>query len=297
MLLNILIAIVGESYASAVFSSNLMLGRARILFVSELMGLKSRYQLKGGAAERSSKRNAIIALVLSAVWIKSIINTVLIKLECMGMTPKTIVCGLSTIEIGAIVLFLTLVSIITSHKAAMIHSLAIVPSSQQQRRSSVKMTLFSILAEKLQRNIGRNIDSLMDSDDNKRDTSEIDTTSHGKIADDRRMQRALNTTRKELKAEVRKAQETMRHIIHEAEDKTHASIAICEHHLSSSLADVAGMQERIDSAIAASEERIIEALSSRLDRLLPNDGRPVENARENASAQVQEGPRESDAAN
>ena len=126
--------------------------------------------------------------------------------------------------------------------------------------------------------------------------SETNAAPHGKIADDRRMQRTLNTTRKELKAEVRKAQEIMRLIIHEAEDKTHASIAICEHHLSSSLADVASsMQENIDSAIAASEERIIQALSSRLDRRVLNGGSPVESARENA--QVQEEPMESDAPN
>ena len=295
VLLNVLIAIVGESYASAMYSSNLMLGKARIIFVSELMGLKSRYQLKGGAAERSSKRNAMISLVLSALWIKTIIGTVLIKLECMKMPPKTIICGLSTIEIEAVAIFFTLVSIITSHKAAMIQSLAISSLKPQQEKS--KITLFSILAEKLQRDIGRNIDSLMDNDGSKATSdSETNAAPHGKIAVDWRMQRTLNTTRKELKAEVRKSQEIMRLIIHEAEDKTHASIAICEHHLSSSLADVASsMQENIDSAIAASEERIIQALSSRLDRRVLNEGRPVESARKNA--QVQEEPMESDAPN
>lgn len=275
VLLNILIAIVSESYASAVFSSNLMLGKARILFVSDIMATKSRYQMNGGAIEKSSNMSATVALVLSAVWIKSIISTVQIKMLCMKMTPQTWLFGLSSIEMKAVILFLTLVGIIRTHKTAMTYSLAISPSSIQERRKSTQIVrAFSILAEKLQAVIGRNIDSLMDNDGAKTNLSELEDSnaaSHRIIANDRRMQRALGATRKELKAELKRSQDQLRHIIHEAEDKTQASIAICEHHLSSSLADVASMQERIDSSIAASEERIVEALSSRLDRLISED--------------------------
>ena len=280
VLLNILIAIVSESYANAVYSSSLMLGKARILFVSDIMAMKSRYQLKkGGAIEKSSNRNAVVALVLSAVWIKSIINTVLIKLESMKMVPPTLFFGLSTIEIEAMIIFFVLFGIIRTHKAAMTYSLAISPCSLQERRASDKITAFSILAEKLQAYIGRNIDSLMDSDgvkNNQAEISDVNVASHGKVANDRRMQRALVATRKDLKAEIKTSADQMRHIIQETEDKTQASIAICENHLSSSLADVVSMQERIDSAIAASEERIIQALSSKLERIL-SEGRPIEN--------------------
>ena len=276
VLLNILIAIVSESYANAVFSSSLMLGKARILFVSDIMAMKSRYQFrKGGAAEKTSNRNAIVALVLSAVWIKSIISTVLSKLECMELlSTQTRVVGLYSIEVEAIVIFFVLFGIIRTHKAAMTYSLAISPCSLQERRASAKITAFSILADTLQAKIGRHIDTLMDSDGsktNQAESSDVNAASHGKIANDRRMQRALVATRKDLKAEIKTSADQMRHIIQEAEDKTQASIAICENHLSSSLADVASMQERIDSAIAASEDRIIHALSSKLDRLLSEE--------------------------
>ena len=279
VLLNILIAIVSESYANAVFSSTLMLGKARILFVSDIMAMKGRYSMKGRAIEKSSNKNAAIALMLSAVWIKSVVSSVLIKLDCMNLAPPTLVFGLSTIEIKAIVIFFVLFGIIRTHKAAMTYSLAISPCSLQERRASAKLPAFSILAERLQAYIGRNIDSLTDSDGAKTHQSEMsdaNTAAHSKIANDRRLQRALAATRKDLKAEIKTSADQMRHIIQEGEDKTQASIAICENHLSSSLADVASMQERIDSAIAASEERIIKALSSTLDTLL-NEGRPIDN--------------------
>ena len=281
VLLNILIAIVSESYANAVFSSSLMLGRARILFVSDIMAMKTRYRMKGGGIEKNSNKNASIALILSAVWIKSIVSSVLNKLECMKLAPPTQFFGLSTIEIEAMVIFFVLFGIIRTHKAAMTYSLAISPCSLQERRASAKITAFSILAEKLQTFLGRNIDSLMDSDGantNQSEMADANTAAHGKIANDRRLQRALAATRKDLSIKIKTSADQMRHIIQEGEDKTQASIAICENHLSSSLADVASMQERIDSAIAASEERIIKALSSKLDTLL-NEGRPIDNGK------------------
>lgn len=279
VLLNILIAIVSESYANAVFSSSLMLGKARILFVSDIMAMKTRYRMKGGAIENSSNKNATIALILSAVWIKSIVSSVLFKLECMELVPPALFFGLSTIEVEAMVIFFVLFGIIRTHKVAMTYSLAISPCSLQERRASAKFTAFSILAETLQAYIGRNIDSLMDSDGANTNQSEIavaNTAAHGKIANDRRLQKALAATRKDLSNKIKTSADQMRHIIQEGEDKTQASIAICENHLSSSLADVASMQERIDSTIALSEERIIRALSSKLDTLL-NEGRPIDN--------------------
>ena len=106
--------------------------------------------------------------------------------------------------------------------------------------------------------------------------SDANTAAHGKITNDRRLQRALTATRRDLKAEIKTSADQMRHIIQEGEDKTQASIAICENHLSSTLADVASMQERIDAANAASEERIIQALSLKLDTFL-NERRPIDN--------------------
>ena len=197
----------------------------------------------------------------------------------MELAPPTQFFGLSTIEIEAMVIFFVLFGIIRTHKAAMTYSLAISPCSLQERRASAKITAFSILAEKLQTFLGRNIDSLMDSDGantNQSEMADANTAAHGKIAHDRRLQRALAATRKDLSNKIKTSSDQMRHIIQEGEDKTQASIAICENHLSSSLADVASMQERIDSVISASEERIIKALSSKLDTLL-NEGRQIDN--------------------
>ena len=57
VLLNILIAIVSDSYANSFVSSNMMLGKARVIFVSELLSIKTFHQMWMEGKTGNTRRN------------------------------------------------------------------------------------------------------------------------------------------------------------------------------------------------------------------------------------------------
>ena len=281
VLLNILIAIVSESYAHSVYSSTLMLGKARVMFVAEIMGSKEQYRfhgpllkhlsgLKTERARAAKKYIDFVCIVFAAICTKSIDNTIVAKRLFLQKAPLQSFFGMTSLDFEACIIFIILTALVIGHRYAMIYSLRSEEGIQSfGSHQSTKFKLLGIIADALHTYISRNIDSLTaneDDDDKGNDHSET-VKSVDASSSDRKLQRAVASTKKELKSEIKRSSEALRHILHETEDKTQASIAICEHHLSTSLEDIVGMQDRMDLAIAASEKRIVDALSQRIESL------------------------------
>jgi len=279
VLLNILIAIVSESYVNAVFSSTLMLGKARVMFVAELMSMKSSYTSGTTQEARAhvSKRNLDLGVfALGVLWTKLMTVTVLSKLACQDTRPDQIFLGLTALDIEGGITILVMRGFIVVHKYAMQYSLRTErrrgPGNVGLAKLSSRIKFWDTLANNLHSYISRNIDSLTEEDYRKEDQpgnlqQASETRAATRAGADSKLHRALTATRKELKAEIKRSSNQLRHVFHEVDEKTQASIALCEHHVSSSLVDVAEMQDRLDRSIAASEERIVEALTRKLEQL------------------------------
>jgi hypothetical protein len=293
VLLNILIAIVSESYVNAVFSSTLMLGKARVMFVAELMSMKSSYTSGTTQEARAhvSKRNLDLGVfALGVLWAKLVTSTVLSKLSSQGTSPLPVFLGLTALDFEGGITLLVMRGFIVVHKYAMQYSLRMErrrgPGNVGLTKLSSKIKFWDLVANNLHSYISRNIDSLTEEDYRKEDQpgnspQASETRAVALAGGDSKLHRALTATRKELKAEIKRSSNRLRHVFHEADEKTQASIALCEHHLSSSLADVAEMQDRMDCAIASSEERIVEALTRKLEQLFregPASGQEISNS-------------------
>jgi len=82
VLLNILIAIVSDSYQKAFFSSELMHGKARIIFYSELHSIKHYFRLKQRGEVGNLCCNWFVPqLVISAAIIYAVVGTTTIKIS------------------------------------------------------------------------------------------------------------------------------------------------------------------------------------------------------------------------
>lgn len=279
VLLNILIAIVSESYVNSVYSSILMLGKARVMFVAEMSRTKLQYSSSPPKSRRSvtetrsgesAKRHIDILIFAVAITCTKLIDlTVVAKRECTGNIPVQYFFGVTSLDFEACVIFILLAALIIGHKYAMVYSLRseefILGGMDHHRTNSRILDTF---ADSFHTYVSRNIDSLTAEDEGDDKHNQSESVKSIEVAgSDRKLQRAVGASKKELKAEIKRSSDALRHIFQEAEDKTQASIAICEHHIASSLADISDMQKQMDSAIAASEKRIVEALSRKLEDL------------------------------
>lgn len=85
VLLNVLIAIVSESYSNSMMSSNAMLGKARVMFVAEFMSLNTFHKLwREGKTGKKQQHSNLAAVAFGAFITKRVVNTLKTKLQCPG---------------------------------------------------------------------------------------------------------------------------------------------------------------------------------------------------------------------
>lgn len=278
VLLNILIAIVSESYVNAVYASSVMLGKARVLFVADILSMKqfhSMWRKEGvGSAVPSVDMGSFAfavdvgCLAFALCSTKLAVATVKAKLTIIRGPIVGFFLGLSSLDVESGILLIIVVGTIVAQRLVTIYLLNTFETDNSRGEiangSPSTSKFLSHIAQALRAYFSRNIDILTEDDAEviQGDSTQSDAAMLTVQGSDYKTHRAVSACRKELKAEIKRSSDQLRHLLQEAENKFQSDILNCEDNLTSALAE---SQEWVASALAASEERIINAITVQVE--------------------------------
>lgn len=281
VLLNILIAIVSESYATSTTTSKTMLGKARILFVSELSSLHQffRKTLSGDVKLREAQFNMdVVGVVIGAIVTKLFVSTAKAHLaRSGGGSPGWLFHSSDSywFDLEALCLFAFFVGAMGAIKFTMHHIQRNFRYSSSVAQHDIKVK--SVLTQKINDIIedvyaivSRGVDFLTEEDDNKllalsaqaaggdggetagMNQTEIQLT---------RLRKMMQANKKEMKSEVKGITDNLRIALTETEVEQNNKMVGVEERLQMSVDE---SRREIASMIEASEDRMIRAITGAL---------------------------------
>jgi len=281
VLLNILIAIVSESYATSTTTSKTMLGKARIMFVSELSSLHQffRKTVQGDVNLREAQKNMdIVGVVIGAIVTKLFVSTAKAHLSRSGGgTPGWMFHASNSFwfDLEALCLFVIFVGAMGIIKFMMHHIQRNFrySSSVGQQEIEVKSALtqkINGIIEDVYAIVSSGVDFLSEEDDSKLlalsaqaavgeggDTTGMNQTDIQLT----RLRKLMQANKKELKSEVKGIADSFRHALTETEVKQNNKMVGIEDRLQISMEE---SRREIASMIEASEDRMIRAITGAL---------------------------------
>eukprot|EP00567_Pseudictyota_dubia_P018336 CAMPEP_0197434062 /NCGR_PEP_ID=MMETSP1175-20131217/1839_1 /TAXON_ID=1003142 /ORGANISM="Triceratium dubium, Strain CCMP147" /LENGTH=1187 /DNA_ID=CAMNT_0042962649 /DNA_START=285 /DNA_END=3848 /DNA_ORIENTATION=- len=281
VLLNILIAIVSESYGNAMYASSVMLGKARVIFVADIMSMKKSHAMwKEGEFGNLWKKVDLVCFAFSAATIKMAVSTVNAKLTRQGSTVELFL-GFPTLGVESFILFVVLTAIYAARRSVAVYLLGSLGKGRSFAKEMKKTTTINFighLTDSLSTQLGRSIDVLTENDneEHQEGSTKVESLAASGAGSDDKLRHALSASKKELKSEIKQASDQIRHLLEEAEGKSQSDIHACEDHLTTALLET---KEWVASTMAASEERIISTIAQQLEERL---GKLVVGHREDA---------------
>ena len=281
VLLNILIAIVSESYATSTTTSKTMLGKARILFVSELSSLHQffRKTLQGDVKLREAQQNMdVVGVVIGAIVTKLFVSTAKAHLgRSGGGSPGWLFHSSDSywFDLEALCLFAFFVGAMGVIKFTMHHIQRNFRYSSSVAQhdievKSVPTQKINDIIEDVYAIVSRGVDFLTEEDDNKllalsaqaaggdggetagMNQTEIQLT---------RLRKMMQANKKEMKSEVKGFTDSLRHALTETEVQQNNKMVGVEERLQMSVDE---SRREIASMIEASEDRMIRAITGAL---------------------------------
>jgi len=276
VLLNILIAIVSDSYQNSYVSSKMMLGKARIIFVSEISSLKSYHRLwiKGTASDGLLSRRNINyffgAVSMLHIWmVTKTINRKLGQFESCEMSASSS----NRIHLEAIVLFIGLAFTMAGMKMIVAYVLnefndtgklrdANKPISSTHRAVNLFIeTMFSYLSSTFDSLFDRSDNDILEgfslfdrSDNDILEGFNMESSGTQEHRSEQNIQRSIEKSKKQLKHELKDVFEQMQYSLKEQDEQSKREL------------------ERITNSLAA----IVESHQSLLESLQQsNPGRSI----------------------
>jgi len=228
VLLNILIAIVSDSYQSSFSTSKMMLGKARVMFVSELLSLKTFHQMWMDGKTGTTRRNVnhlfgIIAIIHSCM----IVTTINLKLSS-GIFSTWDTISSNVVDVEAVVVFSLLLLMIFFMKVTIAYvlenfndtgGLKQVPTKSisrfQRGVNWFVVRTFSALSS--------SFDSLFDREDNRNEFGSSPASSQ-EHRTDKAIQRSIEKSRKNIKSEMKGMLDQIQLSLREMEEKNQAQL-------------------------------------------------------------------------
>jgi len=222
VLLNILIAIVSDSYQSSFSTSKMMLGKARVMFVSELLSLKTFHLMWMDGKTGTTRRNVnylfgIIAIIHSYM----IVTTINLKLSS-GIFSTLDTISSNVVDVEAVVVFSLLLFMIFFMKVTIAYvlenfndtgGLKQVPTKSisrfQRGVNWFVVRTFSALSS--------SFDSLFDREDNRNEFGSSPASQEHRT--DKAIQRSIEKSRKNLKSEMKGMLDQIQLTLREMEEK------------------------------------------------------------------------------
>ena len=281
VLLNILIALVSDSYATSTTTSKTMLGKARILFVSELSSLHQffRKTIQGDVKLREAQLNMeVVGVVIGAIVTKLFVSTAKTHLgRSGGGCPGWLFHSSNTywFDLEALCLFVFFVVTMAGIKSIHLHIQRNFrySSSVIQHDIEVKSALTQKINEIIEDAyaiVSRGVDFLTEEDDNKLlalsaqaaggDGSEANGMNQTEIQLTR-LRKMMQANKKEMNSEVKGITDHLQHALTESEVQQTNNMVGIEERLQISVDD---SRREIASMIEASEDRMIQAITGAL---------------------------------
>ncbi len=263
VLLNILIAIVSDSYQNSYVSSKMMLGKARIIFVSEISSLRGYHHswMKGEASDGLLSRRNINYFfgVVSMLHVWMVTKTINQKLgqfescEIDGTSPKRI-------NLEAMVLFVSLAFTLAGMKMIVAHVLNEFNDTGKLRdaNKSVSTTKRAInwFIENMFSNLSSTFDSLFDKSDNDiLEGFKMESSGTQEQRSEQNIQRSIEKSKKQLRHELKSMFEQMQFSLKEQEEQNKRELASLEERITNSLV----------AALAQSQQSLLESLQAGAD--------------------------------
>jgi len=251
VLLNILIAIVSDSYQNAFISSTLMHGKARIHFYSELHSIKAYFRMvESGELRNFSVRLFLPNIFLAAAFTYRIVGTA---------SAKSALCRVADgrLTVKAALVFTILFYLLLWSEFFM-GSLTndTVPTSSIKSLSTIHMKLYW-LAIKLSSYLKFTFDSLNDEGDRSAlqlEGNTDDKSTPSALRSYKKLHRSLQNTRKDLKQQLKTTVEQLQVSLQETEDRMQQNMDDVQQRFAMAVASI----------IAESEDRVIDEIEDRL---------------------------------
>lgn len=268
VLLNILIAIVSDSYQNSYVSSKMMLGKARIIFVSEISSLKSYHGMwmKGGASDGLLSRRNINYFfgVISMLQVWMVTKTIHHKLGHFS-TCKIDVSSSSSgrINLEAIVLFIILALTMAGMKMIVAYVLNEFNDTGKlldaKKPISTTMRVVNWFIETMFSYLSSTFDSLFERSDN--DILEgfnMQSSGTQEQRSEQNIQRSIEKSKKQLKHELKGVFEQIQFSLKEQDEQNKR--------------EMANLEERLTNALAAA---LVESHHSLLESLQVDPGKSI----------------------
>eukprot|EP00566_Odontella_aurita_P004143 CAMPEP_0113533402 /NCGR_PEP_ID=MMETSP0015_2-20120614/4587_1 /TAXON_ID=2838 /ORGANISM="Odontella" /LENGTH=1177 /DNA_ID=CAMNT_0000432455 /DNA_START=202 /DNA_END=3735 /DNA_ORIENTATION=- /assembly_acc=CAM_ASM_000160 len=282
VLLNILIAIVSESYVNAVYASSVMLGKARVMFVADILSMKMFHSWKCDGNIRWGIDSVFFAF--ACLCTRMVLLTVKAKLASHQGPIFEGHVGLAAINFEGCALLFFVTGAIAIQRLGTIYLLNSIDKGDSGKETTCESRMSKYLGRlslSLRAAFSRNIDILTEEDDvDEEDAAQTESAKLAATSADQKVHRAVNACRKELKAEVKRSSEKLRHALQQSEDKSQRNIIHCEDNLTSILSET---QEWVASALAASEERIIRTIVLKLEEKRAKENEQVQEKQQECS--------------
>ncbi|KAL7533458.1 hypothetical protein ACHAXR_007573 [Thalassiosira sp. AJA248-18] len=253
VLLNILIAIVSDSYQNSFVSSKMMLGKARVMFVSELLSLKTFHQMWMDGKTGTTRRNVNYLFgVMSVIHMWRITETINVKLG------QELFCAIgtlspNTVKLEAILAFLFLFCVLVVMKVTIAYVLnefndtgGLKSNGSLQTPSWFQLTV-NWFVKYAYSAMSNSFDSLFDSEEGHREFGNSPVTQEHRS--DKAIQHSIEKTRKTLKAELKGMFDQLQLSLREMEEKQQGDMSQIEELISSA----------ITSAITESKQIMVNA--------------------------------------
>lgn len=276
MLLNILIAIVSDSYQNSYGSSKMMLGKARIIFVSEMLSLKTFHELwmeGGSSVGLLSRRNINYFFgTISMLQVWMVTNTINQKFGRYQVCEMG-VCSSSRINLEAMVLFVGLAFTFAGMKMIVAYVLNEFNDTGGLRHAnkaiSPKHKAVNWFIETMFFYLSSTFDSLSDRSDS--DILEGFSSESGTQEQrlEQNIQRSIDKSKKQLKQELKSVYEQIQFSLKEQDEQNMKALTDLEERITNALA----------SAIVESHQNLLEAL-----QLDPNRSISYEDANDDESS-------------
>ena len=261
VLLNILIAIVSDSYQNTYVSSKMMLGKARIMFVSEMLSLKTFHQMwmEGKSSVGTMSRGNINYFfgAISMLLVGMVTQTINLKL---GQDEFCEIGAASSnrIYLEAIILFVCGAVTLRGMKMIVAYVLEEFNDTGGLRDNSTAVsqpykainwfitTTFS--------NLSSTFDSLFDRSDHNilEGANTRESTGTQEQRSEQKIQRSIEKSRKQLKSELKGMFEQIQFSLREQDDQNKKELASLEERISLEVA----------SAMAEAHRSLLNALQS-----------------------------------
>ena len=231
-----------------------MLGKARVMFVSELMSLKFFHEMWMEGKTGATQRNVYYAFgVLAILHIWMISSTIDVKLS---RGPHCVVDSeTSRTELSATLAYLLLFTILFAMKKTLAYVLnefndtGVLKSPLQRRSGSLFQRAIIWFVKSVFSALSNSMDSLFD-----REASQKEVRGRSPVAQEHRtdkaIQRSIDKTRKTLKAELKTMFDQMQLSLREMEEQNKEDMSKMEDIISNAIA----------SAIEESHQLMVEAL-------------------------------------